>query len=186
MDAIPRVAPSVPLEGESERELLARAQRDRSAFGEIYARNYDRVLQYAYRRTGHATTAEDVVAEVFETALSELSRFVWREIPIHHWLFRIANHAILRAEKRKRRHRSASIELAQGIAHPSCDDSAESAREALRKVAPRFQEVLSLHYLAGLSVEEIAPLLGIAKGTVKSRLFRGREAMRLLLGEDHP
>ena len=56
--------------------------------------------------------------------------------------------------------------------------------EALRRLPEAQREVVALHYLADLPVVEIADLLGVAEGTVKSRLMRGREALAALLSEE--
>ena len=55
---------------------------------------------------------------------------------------------------------------------------------ALLKLKAEFRVVLVLHYLEGFSVEEIARMLESSEGTVKSRLYRGREKMRALLSEE--
>ena len=59
--------------------------------------------------------------------------------------------------------------------------SRELARTALLTIAPKYQAVLSLHYLEGLSIIEVAATLGCREGTVKSRLHRGREKLRARL-----
>ena len=55
---------------------------------------------------------------------------------------------------------------------------------ALRQLPDSQREVLALHYLADLPVLEVAELLGVPEGTVKSRLMRGREALAALLSEE--
>jgi RNA polymerase sigma-70 factor, ECF subfamily len=54
----------------------------------------------------------------------------------------------------------------------------EFARRALLTLPPKFQTVLSLHYLEGLDLKAVATVLGCRVGTVKSRLARAREALR--------
>lgn len=54
----------------------------------------------------------------------------------------------------------------------------DAARQAMLTLSPRHQAVLTLHYLEGLSIVDVAAALGCSEGTVKSRLFRGREALR--------
>lgn len=63
---------------------------------------------------------------------------------------------------------------------------AERARLALMALPPKYQTVLSLHYLEGLSLQDIAVAVGCRLGTVKSRLSRGRDAMRERLSKGRP
>lgn len=60
-------------------------------------------------------------------------------------------------------------------------NEAEIARRALQMLPPRQQAVVALHYLEGLPIEEVASIVGCRVGTVKSRLSRGREALREML-----
>ena len=59
-------------------------------------------------------------------------------------------------------------------------------REALRHVDERYREVMHLVYVEGLKVDETARILGTPEGTVKTRLMRGREALRKFLVRRHP
>ena len=59
-------------------------------------------------------------------------------------------------------------------------------RAALNELKPRYREVMFLVYIEGFRVEEAARTLGLPQGTIKSRLLRGREAMRKILARQHP
>jgi RNA polymerase sigma-70 factor (ECF subfamily) len=59
-------------------------------------------------------------------------------------------------------------------------------REALTKIDERYRESIRLVYVEGLKVEEAARLLGVPEGTVKTRLMRGREALRKVLVRTNP
>jgi RNA polymerase sigma-70 factor (ECF subfamily) len=59
-------------------------------------------------------------------------------------------------------------------------------RAALGELRPKYREVLFLVYVEGLRVEETARTLGLPQGTIKSRLMRGREALRKVLVRRHP
>jgi RNA polymerase sigma-70 factor (ECF subfamily) len=63
-------------------------------------------------------------------------------------------------------------------------DGADEVTAMLLSLPPRLQSVLSLHYLEGLNVEEVARVLGVRPGTVKSRLSRARDALRARFGGD--
>lgn len=66
------------------------------------------------------------------------------------------------------------------------DERHALVREALQHVDPRYREVMHLVYVEGLKVEETARVLGTPEGTVKTRLMRGREALKKILMRRNP
>ena len=84
----------------SEREAVARAQRDPRAFAALYRAHYDAIGGYLYRRTGDAHATEDLLSEVFLKALQSLSRYRSRGVPFRFWLLRIATNAANRSAAR--------------------------------------------------------------------------------------
>ena len=172
---------------DDERALVERAKRDRAAFSELYRRHYRGLCAHVYRRTGDVHATEDVVSEVFLTALRTLPRFRYRGVPVRFWLLRIATNAVNRWARRRRRRGTTSLRVDE-LTDARADDASLSgeaddgrARRALLTLAPKHQAVLSLHYLEGLSVKEVASIIGCREGTVKSRLARARDALRVKL-----
>jgi len=171
-------------EVESERDLIERAKRDPRAFAMLYRRHYSAMAGYVYRRTGHAHTTEDLVAETFVTAMRALPRYKCRGVPIRAWLYRIATSTVNRWA-RGSRHRfvrdldeCSPTDLSVTTVVAEDQVGSEHARTALLSLRPKHQAVLALHYLEGMSVEEVAAVIGCRVGTVKSRLSRAREALR--------
>jgi RNA polymerase sigma-70 factor (ECF subfamily) len=66
------------------------------------------------------------------------------------------------------------------------DERAALVRDALDELDPRYREVLTLVYVEGLKVDQAAGLLRVPEGTVKTRLMRGRQALRRALERRHP
>jgi len=167
---------------DEERDLVERARRDRAAFTQLYRRYYDDVTSYVYRRLGDVHATEDVVAEVFLAVMQSLRRYQYRGIPLKAWLYRIATNSVNRWLRRNRRYVLGRPVTAQdggeAVFVPREREDAVSAREAMLALSPKHQTVLSLHYLEGLSVEEVASVVGCRVGTVKSRLSRGRESLQ--------
>ena len=166
----------------AEEDVIERAKRDPEAFAMLYRRHYAPIAGYILRRLGDVHAAEDLAAEVFLTAMRSLPRFRYRGVPLRAWLFRIATNAVNR-EVRRNRKRWAQSSLEVDGYEPTVGDAgdrfeSERARKALLSVSPKLQAVLALHYLEGMSVEEVASVLGCRIGTVKSRLSRAREALR--------
>lgn len=176
---LPRPAGAAP---RSERELVGVARRDPEAFGEIYRLHYGAIGTYLYRRTGDRHATEDLLAEVFLSALRGIHRFRWRGIGVRHWLFRIATRAANRWARKARR---AFAPLPGEVADPRAPsgDEAGHLTALLLALPPKAQAVLTLHYLEGLPVADVARVLGVAPGTVKSRLSRARDALRARMTE---
>jgi RNA polymerase sigma-70 factor (ECF subfamily) len=171
----------------AEAQLLTRAQRDPAAFGDLYRVHHDAVAGYIYRRTGDRHATEDLVADVFLTALQYLPRYRCRGLPLRAWLYRLASNRVNRWVRRERSKAPRPLETGAGAIAP---DSAsgdvnmelalarERVRAALLTLAPKYQTVLALHYLEGMTVEEAALALGCRPGTIKARLHRGRDQLR--------
>ena len=177
------VSVSGPVDLDDERDLVEQAKRDREAFALLYRRYYARIAGYVYRRVGDRHATEDLVAEVFLTMLRYLPKYRHRGTPVRAWIYRIATNAVnrwVRAQRRDLLRHSRSESLSAAAADPGFDEDgrSEHARRALLSVSPKYQTVLALHYLEGMSVEEVAQAVGCRVGTVKSRLWRGREALR--------
>jgi RNA polymerase sigma-70 factor (ECF subfamily) len=168
---------------DDERELVERAKSDRAAFSVLYRRHYRALCSHVLRRTGDVHTTEDLVSDVFLTALRTLPRYRYRGVPFRFWLLRIATNAVNRWARRRRRRvtETAQVaELADAATVRSSTDGGldvERAQRALLSLPPKYQAVLSLHYLEGLALGEVATVIGCRVGTVKSRLARAREAL---------
>ncbi len=168
---------------EDEREQVERAKRDPKAFAGQYRMHCRAVAGYVYRRIGDEHATEDIVSEVFLAALRHLPRYRHRGVPIRYWLYRIATNVVNRWVRRRRSGLTVDVgvDLDQRIAASDNGDrvaTREIAQRAMLRLSPKHQTVLSLHYLEGLSVEEVAAVVGCRIGTVKSRLSRAREALR--------
>jgi RNA polymerase sigma-70 factor (ECF subfamily) len=165
-----------------EQALVERACGDPSAFALLYRRYYNDVAGYVHRRLGDRHATEDVVAEVFLAVIRSLGRYRHRGLPFRAWLFRIATNSVNRWLRRNRRRTSAVLaeQAATAVSAHSPEDRAEAdiALKAMLALSPKHQTVLSLHYLEGLSVEDVAMIVGCRVGTVKSRLSRARQALQ--------
>jgi len=168
----------------SEAGLIERAKRDPEAFAALYRMHYAPIAGYVRRRVGNGHTAEDLTAEVFVTMLRTLRRYRYRGAPFRAWLYRIATNTVNRWARRERRRveRGRARVAAQADGSDGTSGNAqpdtEAARRALLALKPKHQSVLALHYLEGLSVEDVASVIGVRIGTVKSRMSRAREALR--------
>jgi RNA polymerase sigma-70 factor (ECF subfamily) len=129
-------------------------------------------------------TTEDLVAETFVAAMRALPQYRYRGVPIRAWLYRIATSTVNRWARRGKRGFARALDecspsdLSVTTVVAEQKVGLEHARTALLSLKPKHQAVLALHYLEGMSVEEVAAVIGCRVGTVKSRLSRAREALR--------
>ena len=171
---------------DEEARLVERAKVDRDARGELYRKHYPAIHRFVHRRIGHPDDADEVVSEVFLTMVNKLHQFRHRGIPFRAWLYRLA---ISQVSRWARRHRRTAVQQLADLskhAAPNNDDAQDASEvvEAVLSTLPdRLQAVLSLHYLADMSVQEVAQVLNCRPGTVKSRLSRGRDMMRKRLSK---
>ena len=182
----------------TEQELVSRARAgDESAFAQLVEDNQRRVYNLALRMTGRPEDAEEVVQEAFLNAWRGLD-FFKGESTFATWIYRLTSNAAIDHLRRERRAGEVLSLDAEGDAAPlepadpapgpqealERRERAAALRRALDALSPQHREVLEMRAADGLSYEEIAALLDLTPGTVKSRLARGRLALKKLLAED--
>ncbi|HEV3473296.1 MAG TPA: sigma-70 family RNA polymerase sigma factor [Actinomycetota bacterium] len=173
-------------------ELVERAKDgDVSAYEEIVRRYQQVAGRVAYVITRDHAEADDACQEAFVKAYYALGRFR-AESPLRPWLLTIvANEARNRVRSSGRR-RGLAARLAEvrplGDAAPSPEAATFAAEErtavlaALNELSDKDREVIGFRYFLELNEAEMAAALGVARGTVKSRLARAQERLRAKLG----
>ena len=161
------------------------AQRDSSpraaaeqALTAVYHASFRRLVTQVYAFTTDLTEAQDVVQEAFARALARPQGLSDVDTP-EAWLRTVAINIVRRRWRRRqlldtilRRDRP----VRQLVAAAPGPERAD-LRDALAALPRVYREVIVLHYLADLPVDEVAELLEVPTGTVKSRLSRGRTAL---------
>lgn len=144
--------------------------------------HYEAVYRFCARRVG-VDRAPDVAQETFLTAQKVLHKFRG-ESSLSTWLFGIA-HNECRRECRKHRLEPISLDVEINNAHTGNAETALVDKEALRvamgKLSDEHREVVLLHELDGMTYEEVAAILNIPVGTVKSRLHHAFLNLRKVL-----
>lgn len=152
---------------------------DERAFGRLVERWQGRVLVYAYRLTGDRAGAADVAQDAWVGVARGIRRL---EDPaaFRGWLFSIVRRRAsdwVRARQRDR----LGFAVAPGEAEESDAGDGVAVRRALALLDADERELLVLRHVEGLSVVELAGVLAVPVGTVKSRLFAARARLRALL-----
>src|SRR6476469_3670297 len=150
---------------------------------EVFDLSYRRLVVQLYAVVGDAVEAEDLVQEAFVKASASGARFLRVENP-EAWLRRTAINLHRNRWRKLRNFRRVQPRLEEPPPDLPGLEEHVTVIEALRRLPEAQREVLALHYLADQPVAEIAELLGVAEGTVKTRLMRGREALAALLSEE--
>ena len=147
---------------------------------EVYEASYRRLVAQVYAVATDRVEAEDAVQEAFARAVAAGDRFRRLDNP-EAWLRTVALNVLRRRWRRASVFRVLSPKLATAAEAPGISVDHVVVVEALRTLPFQQRETLALFYLVDLSVQEIAATLGIAEGTVKSRLTRGRSALAAVL-----
>jgi RNA polymerase sigma-70 factor (ECF subfamily) len=169
----------------TDEALLERARRgDRDAFTELVSRHQDALYTMALRLLGRPEDAADVVQETFLRAYVNLPKL--RGVAVRGWLFRVAVNAARDVQRRAVRRPTSPLEDGEGkiidLPDPALgpDATAEAReragaiREALLAFPLEFRQALVLRDVNDLSYEEVATVLRVPLGTVKSRISRAR------------
>ena len=175
-----------------EAALIERSQSgDLDAFNALVITYQGQVFNLCLRMLGSRQPAEDAAQEAFIAALRAISRF--RHGNFRAWLLRIAANACYDELRRRRSRPQVPLEPAEGDERPAAEPPAadepldqraerqELARflqEGLASLPPDRRLAVILRDVQGLAYEEVAEATGASLGTVKSRISRGRAAMR--------
>ncbi|MGA2077551.1 MAG: RNA polymerase sigma factor [Terriglobia bacterium] len=173
---------------EQEQELLDRCLAGEDSAWEALLKSYNRkIYNLCYRFTGRAEEAEDVTQEVFIKVFQTLKSYHAAQGSFTTWLNRVARNHLVDHYRRARKDRVTSSledELPEAEQHPSphmeptgqveSRERREVLQQALDKLSPDLREAVILRDLHDLDYEEIAQVLSVPQGTVKSRINRGR------------
>ena len=164
------------------------------SWDEIVSEHSARVYRLAYRLTGNPHDAEDLTQEVFVRVFRSLSTYT--PGTFEGWLHRITTNLFLDQARRKAKIRfdaladDADARIPSRAASPDAavmdgmfDEDVESA---LAELPPTFRAAVVLCDIEGLTYEEIADVLDLKLGTVRSRIHRGRSMLRKALAHRAP
>lgn len=181
---------------EVARLVTAAKAGDKKAFGRLVEAYQDRIYGYLSRMLSDPDEAEDVAQEVFLRAYRSLGKFRGAS-SFHTWLYRIASNLAIDVARRRKRQDGAVYSLDAPVEageneyeREIADDSrapdqmSEQAevqavvRQAVMELPEKLRDVVVLYELQGESYEDIADILQVPLGTVKSRLFNARGQLK--------
>jgi len=182
---------------QADTALVMRAQaNDRAAFNEIVLRYKGKVYNYVYRKVHSPLDAEDLTQETFVRAYMSIRSFQSRA-SLNTWLFRIAMNLCIDFSRKNKKTQGLTMSLSQDgdgedddtqrdIPDTSYDpqrlmmnkELGARLNEALMELPIKLRTVVLMYDIEGLAYDEIASVIGCPLGTVKSRLFNARSALR--------
>lgn len=186
--------PGLPV---SDEELVRRAQQGKvEAFEELVRRYERKVYNITYRLLGNEEDATEALQDTFLRTYRSISRFKFKS-SFYTWLYRIATNVSLTKLRRRKTQETVSLDepikntddLKYDIpdSHTTPEQAFEQKRlrerlqEAIARLPEEYRTVVVMRDLEGLSNEEVSATLGITVPAVKSRLHRGRMALRAQL-----
>lgn len=176
-----------PLGHLDEADCIARAQRgELAAFSELVARHQDRIYRFLLRMTRSQEDARDMTQDTFLNAYQALPR--WRaDARLSTWLFRIARNQALDWLRRAKHAEFVALDDTQIEHLPATTPTPEASLQArqgikaleaaLARLSVEHREILLLRDIEEMPYDDIATVLGITLGTVKSRIARARTGL---------
>jgi RNA polymerase sigma-70 factor (ECF subfamily) len=187
----------------AELELIKKAQAgDRGAYGRLVMLYQDRLYNAIVRMVGDREEARELAQEAFTRGLAKIDGFRGDASP-YTWLFRIATNLCISRLRKIQRRRTFSLEGSDAARGGDNDEQATSLLdrvkpdtalrpdeemerrernqhvvEALGRLDPEYRAVLVMRDVEGFDYQQMADVLGLPLGTLKSRLFRARLALR--------
>lgn len=177
----------------TDAEIITASLEDPSAFGALFERHHESIYKYLARRVDRSA-AGDLASDVFTTAFGLRHRYDASIPNGRPWLYGIARNLVRDHLRRSGRASAAYIRLAfesTPVARsPEAETEArlrvEELRRALSKLNHRDAEALLMYAVEGMEYGEIADVLGLKLGTVKSSINRARKKIGELVDIDRP
>ncbi|MCX7569451.1 RNA polymerase sigma factor SigW [Tumebacillus sp. DT12] len=177
-----------------EHRIVKRAQKgDRLAFGELVEIYKDKLYNLGYRMLGNPQEAEDVAQEAFLRAYANLNKYNANH-KFSTWIYRIATNLCIDRMRKKKADYSLDAEtggveggdMYSRLASPGRTPEEDAVRNethrevqtAIENLPDNYRAAVILKYMHDLSLQEIADILEVPVSTVKTRIHRGREALR--------
>ena len=175
----------------SDDALIRRAQAlDPGALAELYDRHFDGIYRYVFTRLRHQADAEDLTEQVFLKMVDSIQHYRPRGVAFSSWLYRIAHNLLIDRYRRSGRN---AVELTTQVrdSRPQADpagiaQSTEDRRQllqAMRRLTPEQQQVITMRFIDNLDVDEIARLTRRRPGAIHSMQHRALASLYRFLVE---
>lgn len=178
-----------------QQQIIEEFKTNKDVFSQVYDFYFDLLFKFLLKRTLSTEVAYDVAAETFFKAFKNFERYRWQGISLKAWLFRIALNELNNHFRQPRvslfgdpaevesHHPLADLEedfeqFKDALDH---DPDLYKLSQAIARLGPKYQHVISLYYFTGLSQKEIANTVHKSPGAVKAMLHRAMTQLRTLV-----
>jgi RNA polymerase sigma-70 factor, ECF subfamily len=176
--------PAAPQTSSDEVLIRRIAQGDQLAMRTLFARHRLPVYRFVLRIVRDGTLAEDVLSDTFLAVWRQAAGFEARA-SVSTWLMAIARFKALSAVRRRRTEVELDEDVGAGVIDPADNPEVvlqkkhrdETLRHRIAALAPEHAQVIDLVYYHGKSIAEVAHIVGIPEGTVKTRMFYARRRL---------
>lgn len=174
------------MEPEEEASLIEQAKTDPEAFAKLYDESLPAVYGFVMRRVTNREVAEDITSQVFEKALRSI-KGLKAGMAFKGWLFKIAANAVTDYYRSKGRQQTFSLAEAPDMANGKSGKAVEevdnrvAVMSLLDKLAEGHRQALVMHFLDGMTVEEMAVVLGSTPNACYMKVYRATKAFAELL-----
>lgn len=168
--------------------LVKRAKHgDTEAFSELVRRHQHIIYNVAYRFMRDAALAEDMAQEAFLKAFRLLKGFRG-DCSFSTWMYRVTCSVCLTELNRRKRRGEVELSpanmLEASVDPPEASDMPEHIRRCVQKLPDRYAAIITLYYLQGVSYEDIAQVMRIPMGTLKTWMFRARKQLKKIVEKE--
>ncbi len=180
-----------------EKQLVKQIKNNPELFGKLFDAYYKSIFNYIFKRIGDYDISRDIAADTFLKAYLKIESFVWKDISVLTWLYRIAtnevNYYYRKNKTAKFLQDISSIPAEKFIdfeesqsekqlleKEMQMDEDFAKVQQCLKKMDIKYQEVIALRYFEKKSILEIAEILNKKEGTIKSLVSRGLEKLKIL------
>lgn len=186
--AIPATAQGFAGHETTDLELVKRSQRgDRDAFSELVRRHQQIVYNVSYRYMRDTALAEDMSQEAFIKAFRLLKGFRG-ECSFSTWMYRVTCSVCLTELSRRKKRGEVALQPkhnAEAAVHPITNfDMPEMVRRCVTHLPDRYATIVTLYYLKGISYDEIAEVMSIPMGTLKTWMHRARKQLHKIVSKE--
>jgi len=181
---------------DSEDYLVQQAiKRDRAAFTALYERCVDRVYRHVYYRVANHDEAEDITQEAFVRAWKAIDRYKQTGAPFVSWIITIAGNLVIDFYRRQQKveitdeiEKISEKDLGSQIPGPEKQAEMNFDNARIKKAVLRLngdkQKVILMHFIDGLSYEEIAKALTKSEGAIRVIQYRALSDLRSMVTRD--
>jgi RNA polymerase sigma-70 factor, ECF subfamily len=181
---------SISLSTPDEAKLVARASLgDPDAVASLYDVYASRIYSYIYRRTSDPVTAEDLTGQVFLRMLEALRNGKGWRTSFSGWLYRIAHNLVVDLYRKRGQVRYTPIDDSPNLAASDSDPYRVAASRldsdvllrAINQLTEEQAQVVTLRFLEGYSIAEVADIMDKTDGAIKALQYRGVASLRRIM-----